>query len=95
MRLVEIGTELAQGQLLGEIGFFAPGHKRTLTAECSACQLHRIGASNFRQLYYQNPEFGFYIVQPARVVPVGGHRAAAERGLTAAAQAGLRAGAAC
>ena len=25
--------------------------------------IYQIGASDFKQLYYQNPEFGFYIVQ--------------------------------
>ena len=27
------------------------------------CVLHTISASAFTQLYYQNPEFGFYVVR--------------------------------
>lgn len=64
VRLPEINEELAEGHLLGEIGFFSPDHRRTLTAQCVGdCSLYKIGASEFKQLYYQNPEFGFYIVQ--------------------------------
>ena len=64
VRLPEIGEELSEGQLLGEIGFFAPDHKRTLSAVCVGdCLLYKIGASAFKQLYYQNPDFGYYIVQ--------------------------------
>jgi CRP/FNR family cyclic AMP-dependent transcriptional regulator len=64
VKLVEIGQELSEGHLFGEIGFFSPDQKRSLTAVCLGdCQLYRIGASDFKQLYYQNPEFGFYIVQ--------------------------------
>lgn len=63
VRIAEINEELKEGQLLGEIGFFSEGQKRTLTAICvDDCLLYRIGASEFKQLYYQNPEFGFYIV---------------------------------
>lgn len=64
VRLAEIGEEIAEGHLIGEVGFFAPDHKRTLTAVCvGECVLYRIGESAFKQLYYQNPEFGYYIVQ--------------------------------
>lgn len=64
VRLAEIGEELGEGHLLGEVGFFAPDRKRTLTAECvSDCLLYKISESAFKQLYYQNPEFGYYIVQ--------------------------------
>jgi CRP/FNR family transcriptional regulator, cyclic AMP receptor protein len=63
VRIAEINEELVEGHLLGEIGFFSLNQKRTLTAVCvDDCLLYRIGASEFKQLYYQNPEFGFYIV---------------------------------
>lgn len=64
VRLPEINEELSEGHLLGEIGFFSPDQKRTLTAVCATdCVMYKIGASEFKQLYYQNPDFGFYIVQ--------------------------------
>lgn len=64
VRLVEIAEELSEGHLLGEIGFFAPDRRRTLTASSIGdCVLHRISDGDFKQLYYQNPEFGFYVVQ--------------------------------
>lgn len=64
VRLLEINEDLGPGQLLGEIGFFAPDNTRALTAECVGdCTLHVIGASAFRQLFFQNPEFGYYVVR--------------------------------
>lgn len=64
VRLAEIGEHLGEGQLLGEVGFFAPDRKRTLTAVAEGeCLLFKISESAFKQLYYQNPEFGYYIVQ--------------------------------
>lgn len=64
VRLAEIGEELSEGHLLGEIGFFTPDGKRTLSAFCVGdCVLHSISASAFTQLYHQNPEFGFYVVR--------------------------------
>jgi CRP/FNR family transcriptional regulator, cyclic AMP receptor protein len=51
------------GRLFGEIAFFAPDKCRSLTARCvTACQVLRIEESTFRQLYFQNPSFGFEVV---------------------------------
>src|ERR1041384_5121256 len=33
-RLVEIGTEVGPGEVIGELGLIAPNNKRTLTFEC-------------------------------------------------------------
>ncbi len=64
VRLPEISEHIGEGQLLGEVGFFAPDRKRTLSAMADGdCLLYRISESAFKQLYYQNPEFGYYIVQ--------------------------------
>jgi CRP/FNR family cyclic AMP-dependent transcriptional regulator len=63
IELVEIGVELEPGRVFGEIAFFAPDRRRTLTARCvQRCQLLSIDESTFRQLYYQNPEFGFQVI---------------------------------
>ena len=63
IELVEIGAVLEPGRVFGEISFFAPDHRRTLTARCiEACQVLSIDESTVRQLYYQNPEFGFQVI---------------------------------
>jgi len=63
-RLNEIGVDVAPGHLVGEIGFIAPDNKRTLTFECvEDGDLLTIGYSQVKQLYFQNPKFGFYFLQ--------------------------------
>jgi CRP/FNR family transcriptional regulator, cyclic AMP receptor protein len=60
-RLKEIGTEVLPGQVIGEIGLVAPDHKRTMTFECvEQGELLNISYSQVKQLYFQNPKFGFY-----------------------------------
>ena len=62
VRLEELGVEVPRGQLLGEIGLFAPDHRRTATAVCeTAVEVGEITDEKVLQLYYQNPEFGFYL----------------------------------
>jgi CRP/FNR family transcriptional regulator, cyclic AMP receptor protein len=59
----ENGASSAPGEMFGEIAFFAPERKRTLTARCAEdCVLLSINQSTVRELYYQNPSFGFEIV---------------------------------
>ena len=63
IELVEIGQMLEPGRIFGEIAFFAPEKRRTLTARCAQdCTVLTIDESNVRQLYYQNPEFGYELV---------------------------------
>jgi CRP-like cAMP-binding protein len=51
------------GMLFGEIAFFAPDKQRTLTARCTMnSTVLRIDEATFQQLYFQNPAFGFEIV---------------------------------
>ena len=60
---VEIGQTMEPGSLFGEIAFFAPDKRRTLTARCTTdCTVLRIDEATFQQLYFQNPAFGFEIV---------------------------------
>lgn len=64
IELVERGRTLEPGQMFGEIAFFAPDRKRTSTARCTTdCVVLTLDESTFRQLYYQNPEFGFEVVR--------------------------------
>ena len=63
-RLKEIGQDVGPGQVIGEIGLIAPDNKRTLTFECvEDGGLLTIGYAQAKQLYYQNPKFGFYFLQ--------------------------------
>jgi CRP/FNR family cyclic AMP-dependent transcriptional regulator len=63
-RLNEIGQDVGSGQVIGEIGLIAPDNKRTLTFECiEDGELLTISYSQVKQLYFQNPQFGFYFLQ--------------------------------
>jgi len=65
-RLKEIGIELMQGQVVGEMGFMSPSNTRTQTLEClEAGEVLSISYDEVRQLYFQNPEFGFYFLRLA------------------------------
>lgn len=64
VEFVEIGQVMEAGRLFGEIAFFAPDKSRSLTARClTNCTVLRIDENTFRQLYFQNPVFGFEVVQ--------------------------------
>jgi CRP/FNR family transcriptional regulator, cyclic AMP receptor protein len=63
-RLPEIGKSVGPGELIGELGLVAPDLKRTLSFDCAeAGQLLVISYDEFKQLYYQNPQFGFYFLR--------------------------------
>ena len=63
IELVEIGVSIEPGTMFGEIAFFAPDKRRTLTARCAvACTVLTIDESTVKQLYYQNPDFGFQLM---------------------------------
>jgi CRP-like cAMP-binding protein len=63
IEFVEIGQTMEPGALFGEIAFFAPDKRRTLTARCTVdSTVLRIDEATFRQLYFQNPAFGFQVV---------------------------------
>jgi CRP-like cAMP-binding protein len=65
-RLKEIDIELVQGQVVGEMGFMSPKNTRTQTLEClEAGEVLSISYDEVRQLYFQNPEFGFYFLRLA------------------------------
>ncbi|MGA7427942.1 MAG: cyclic nucleotide-binding domain-containing protein [Rhodoplanes sp.] len=60
----EIGVELQPGQVFGEIGLLTAGFQRTQSVECiKAGRLMTITYDKVRELYFQNPEFGFYFLR--------------------------------
>ncbi len=63
-RLVELDVKLGPGEVIGEMGIFAGDNERMATLECvTDTEFLCIGDKAMLQLYYQNPEFGFYLVQ--------------------------------
>jgi CRP/FNR family cyclic AMP-dependent transcriptional regulator len=63
VELVEIGLRLEPGKIFGEIAFFAPDRRRTLTARCvEAATVLSIDEVTLKQLYYQNPGFGLHLM---------------------------------
>lgn len=64
IHLQEIGRTIGAGTVLGEIAMFSPDKKRTATAICATGgKLLAMSEDQVRRLYFQNPKFGFYLVQ--------------------------------
>lgn len=64
LELVEIGGSIEPGHIFGEIAFFSPDRRRQLTVRCAVnSTVLSIDESTVRQLYYQNPAFGFKMIE--------------------------------
>ena len=64
MKIVEIAKTIGPGAVLGEIGIFARDQRRTATVECTDdCEIYEINGSKAKQLYFQNPAFGFAMMK--------------------------------
>jgi CRP-like cAMP-binding protein len=64
--VTEIGIELPPGRLMGEIGFLSPNSQRTQTVECTESgEVLTITYERLLELYFQNPEFGYYLLRLA------------------------------
>ena len=64
LKLIEYGVIIGPGEVVGEIAMFSPTRTRTRTIVAETdCRLMAIGESEIKQLYYQNPQFGFYLIQ--------------------------------
>ncbi|MGZ5187381.1 MAG: Crp/Fnr family transcriptional regulator [Caldimonas sp.] len=63
VEFVEIKESVGPGRVFGEIAFFAPGKRRTLTARCiEDCHVLSVNHSTVREIYFQNPGFGFELI---------------------------------
>jgi CRP-like cAMP-binding protein len=61
--VTEIGVELPPGSPIGELGFLTPNNRRTATVECTeAAQVLTITYERLLELYFQNPQFGYYFL---------------------------------
>ena len=64
VEIVEIHKIVGSGTLLGEIGLFTNDGRRTMTARCKTdVQSATITYDQFKELYFQNPQFGFYLLR--------------------------------
>ena len=62
--VTELGIELPPGRLVGELGFLAPDNRRTQSLECTEDgQVLAITYDRLLELYFQNPEFGYYFLR--------------------------------
>jgi len=60
----ELGIELKPGQIFGEMGLLTSGSHRTASVECmESGQALTITYDQVRELYFENPEFGFYFLR--------------------------------
>jgi hypothetical protein len=65
-RLRETGIDIPAGQVFGELGLLSPENRRTHTVECiEDGQVLVATYQQVKELYFQNPEFGFYFLQLA------------------------------
>jgi DNA-binding NarL/FixJ family response regulator len=63
VHLPEIGVQMKEGEIFGEIGVFSLERKRTCTAQCATgVDVFRLTADEARRLYFVNPSFGYYII---------------------------------
>jgi CRP/FNR family transcriptional regulator, cyclic AMP receptor protein len=63
IEIVENKAVRGHGTLIGEIGLFTPNGRRTMTARCKTdVQAAKIDYDQFKELYFQNPQFGFRLL---------------------------------
>lgn len=63
LRLRELGLDVLPGTVVGELGMLAPARTRTQTLEClEGGTLLEIGYDKIKELYYENPSFGFFFL---------------------------------
>ena len=64
IEVLEIGKTLSSGTVIGEIGVFARHQQRIATVVClTDCELYELSESKAKELYYQNPSFGYAVLQ--------------------------------
>jgi CRP/FNR family transcriptional regulator, cyclic AMP receptor protein len=64
VEIVEIEKIVGEGVLLGEMGLFTEDGRRTMSVRCKTdVQAATITYDKFKELYFQNPQFGFYLLR--------------------------------
>jgi CRP/FNR family transcriptional regulator, cyclic AMP receptor protein len=65
-RIPELGIQRVPGEFVGELGLLAPGGLRTQSLEClDKGDVLAIRYDQVRELFFQNPDFGYYFMQLA------------------------------
>lgn len=60
----ELNVTIEPGELFGEMGVFSREHTRLATLSCvTDAEVLSMTDKQIREHYYQNPEFGFYLIQ--------------------------------
>lgn len=63
VHLEEIDVEMRPGEIFGEIGVFAPDHRRTCSARCiTDVDLFCLDSEQVKSMYYLNPQFALHVV---------------------------------
>ena len=64
VEIPELKETFGKGTLLGEIGLFTPEGRRTMSVRCVS-EVHAavLDYDRFKELYFQNPQFGFRLLQ--------------------------------
>ncbi len=63
-RLLDSNIEIPPGAVVGELALLAPDKARTQSLQCmEGGELLEITYGQIKQLYYQNPKFGFYFLE--------------------------------
>lgn len=63
-RLLGKNIVVPEGQMIGVVGIFSPEHLRTDTAEClTDVELGVISKNRILELFYQNPDFGAFLIR--------------------------------
>jgi CRP/FNR family cyclic AMP-dependent transcriptional regulator len=64
VRMQELDKRLRAGDVFGEIGLLSADKARTATAVCEGpCELYSVTQDVVFQLFYQKPEFSFFLVR--------------------------------
>jgi CRP/FNR family transcriptional regulator, cyclic AMP receptor protein len=64
IEVVEVRKTLSSGAVIGEIGVFARHQQRVVTVVClTDCELYELSASKAKELSYQDPAFGYAVLQ--------------------------------
>lgn len=65
-QIPDLGIRLLPGEFVGELGLLSPKRLRTQTVECvDEGDVLSIGYDQVHELFFQNPDFGFYFMQLA------------------------------
>lgn len=63
-RIESLRLDIGAGQVVGEMGLMTPSHTRTQTVVClEDGDILEIDYGQVKQLYFQNPKFGFYFME--------------------------------